>query len=146
MGKKIIIGLALIAISAALFAQNLTFVSNQITYEMYGKSGTVNKESIIKIYDHKTVIFQGNDETPLTHMSDFSVSNDERYGGVTTMMVMCKDDADVIWLLGISKIKELNQFTVTIYREDDNGVSMVMFFGAFKESIEEKKNTLLTNQ
>ncbi len=138
--KKILIGLALIIISTALFSQNLTFVSNKISYEMLGESGEVNKESVIKIYDDKATIIQENETTHLRFVTEMEESYDERFGGVTTMMVLCKDDYDEFWIFGISNIKELEQFTITLYQESEAGNTLVMFFGHFKEDAKFNKD------
>jgi len=141
--KKIIIVLALLVISAALFSQNLTFISNNITYEVYGESGALEKNSVIKIYDNRTVIIQGDETSYLYHITDFEKSSDERYGGIKTAIVLCKDEFGEFWLLGISNIQELKQFIVTIYQDSASGSVFLMFFGVFLEDLNTTKETII---
>jgi hypothetical protein len=138
--KKILIGLALIIISTALFSQNLTFVSNQITYDVFGESGEVSKNSVIKIYDDKATIIQENETLYLRFVTEMEESHDERFGGITTMNVLCEDEHKELWLLGISHVKDLEQFIITLYQHSEVGDISLMFFGQFKEDANFNKN------
>lgn len=139
--KKFILILTLLVISTVLFSQTLTFLSDRISFDVGGESGEIDKHSVIKIYDHWTVILQGDETTYLFHVTDFEESEDDRYGGIKTAAVLCKDEFGEFWLLGISNIKDLNQFIITIYQGSDSGSSFLMFYGVFKEDKNITKET-----